>query len=331
MIRFYRSRVVDDTPQNGGVPNYDAQVIGNALDNIFPKLTVEERATGLTRYRKIFAHYVIQSPADYRNVLAFNKVQPNNDNIVYIAEGGLVEAQGNLGGKKWHGSGVLVQPLTGGESDEVEVVVREEGGFHDGDIIFVGELSGDGVTSPHFELLTAGSAEYDAGASSYTLSNLTNIAGGEVVRQSFLDPENTMVASCVDIGDLTAEAYDVVNPSAGGLLNLPIVNNIGTIGTEWTIEFLDDDGHVGVSRTAQIEDPYEFNIDEDIFIPNHRTGQNFFYIPASYWFDTGELKEGMVVTFKTTAALSAIWLKLKVEEDCPPSQGVYGVLAVVGE
>lgn len=335
MIRYYRSSTNDDTSSNGGAVNYNNQITSGALDNVFPSILEDEReGTSITRYRKIFAQYSLLTPSDLQNTIAMVKIQPDNDDIVYVASGSSVDTQGDISGYTWHGSGNLGNSLSGGVSDSIFVETKEEGGFHDEDLIFIGEISGVGWTTPYFEVLRCASATYYSISGGYVLSGITNAVSGSTVRRDFSDPDNTVVCSCIEIGSLEASAYDIANEDSPprGLINVPTVNNIGCINEEWTLEFQDDDGNFTVEGASQIlTDTTEYSVDSETNVINYRNGQPYFSIASDDWFNSTAISAGDVITFKTQAPSFAIWCKLKVGADAPASYGVYGVLSVVGE
>jgi len=344
MIKYYRASTNNDTSNNGGSisVNY-LQISNGAIDNVFPSVTEDDRsAEDLVRMRKIFGHYYLQNPDKLRNTIAFVKMQPNNDDIIYIGDGTTTDTQADIiaagggslsGGYSWHGSGVLASSLSGGSSEQIFVNTREEGGFHDDDIIFIGELGEFGYLSPYFEIVTATSAAYNSTSGGYILSGLVNAVSGGTVRKSFTDPDNTMVASCVDIGTLESDAYDLVNPVGWGLAQYPEVNNTGTIDAEWEIEVLNESGDIKISQTGgSVLGVVEYaNFGDDITVDNPHVGHPYFEIPSSSWYNTEAALEGHTITFKTKGTIYPVWLRQFVKKDSVAFHGVTFVVTTVGE
>lgn len=338
MIKFFKSKYNDDTGANGGIINVVPQQISDgAIDNIFPSVMEDEREEELTRYRKIFGQYYVLTPEVMVNTLGFVKLQPSNDDIVYMSLGSTSDTQADVVGGStsadyvWHGSGILAEALTGGTSTSIFVYTDREGGFNNDDTIFIGELGAFGYVTPYFEVMTITSAGYSETSGGYLLTGLLNATSGDTVRRSFSDPENTVVASCVEIGSLTAEAYDLVNSSvSAGLNQLPTVNNIGAINGEFEITALDDDGNIEVSiPLGALQETREYNISEEISVTNYQNGYPYFVIPTDYWF--GDLLTGDTVVFKTSAPLFSLWLKQTVPASAAAYYGVTGVISIIGE
>lgn len=331
MIRYYNASRNDDTASNGGAIRYTSQITDSALDNIFPSIEEDERESDLTRNRKIFGRYTTLIPTKYRNVYAMVKVQPTcEDDIVYISNGTATDTQADISGYTWHGSGMLGNALTGGTSDEIIVTTREEGGFNDDDIIFIGELGGDGVVTSYFELLSVTGASYSPATSGYTLTGITNTVSGDTVRRSFLTPSATVVCSCVDIGTLEAEAYDLDNSnvSGGSLIQLPDVTNLGSIDDEWTLEFTD----VGIFEVSRAGDPLadieEYTTSSTVNVMNYVMGSPYFTIEPEYW---GLTPSAGTITFKTKSTNFALWLKQFVPSGSSAYRGSTGVISTIGE
>jgi len=335
MIRYYRANVNNDTASNGGKVDYSKRIVDSGIDNVLPSILEDERDNGVDRYRKIFGHYIVIDETGTRNTLAFVKIQPNLSitDRVYMAEGTTTDTQGDIdSGYTFHGSGVLAEAVTANVSEDLFVYTREEYGFNDNDYIFICELSGDNITTSKYEVLRAASASYSEVSGGYSLGGLTNGAGGDVFRQSFLTPSATMVCSCVYLGDIIAESYDLVNPPASaykGISELPAVNNLGAIDDEWTVTFLNDDGVFELTRAGDVEYSTTGSKDSNFSPVNYYNGQPFFTILSTDWY--GTLLEGDSLSFKTKSASFPLWMFHRVASGSDSVYGVSTVISVIGE
>ncbi len=159
-IDFKKSEVVNSTTTNGGRKG-QVSITSGARCNIFPRVTLSDRTSGVTRYRKIFWCNE-NADDDSANDVLNNLLYPSNGgDRYYFGVGSQIDTQSIIGGTTepdWMGCGQLQTALSGAETSikltmSSDDYVFEPGGqlyicdkFETGQTIDTGVVVGNSVT-----------------------------------------------------------------------------------------------------------------------------------------------------------------------------------------
>ncbi|MBN1574558.1 MAG: hypothetical protein JW984_15280 [Deltaproteobacteria bacterium] len=134
--KLKKSKVINDSSANGGTMDV-VDVKNNAIENLFPHVTEEERTTGLLRYRKFFIKKETGDLVYAKLFLAYLSVGPD---YYRIKEGTDTDTQADaVGYTDWAGAGEPVAALTStsGNTTPFEVTYDNPDGVYIGSKIIV--------------------------------------------------------------------------------------------------------------------------------------------------------------------------------------------------
>ena len=327
-IAFYRSALWPDlrgsvTPaQNGGRLSSTA-IVHDTKNNVFPDVTSIQRAAGTDQYRKLFAK--VNKNGETLTVVRLSLEQPTpGDSYVLAYAGTQTDTQDAVTGRPY---GIGTITAIAGDTVTIETEADFSGAatnlqpFQAGDTVRLdmrATVAADGV----WEFAEIESVAYDATEVTIVLTAAPSgayDAGG-------------VVASAIEHADLVATASSLTASGSltydAGYLTVP---NLGAIRQTWTVTVTnastgalsvsgDTVGSVGTGATGATLAPL-----------NPATGSPYFSLAPGGW--GGTLATGNTLTFTTTPAAAAVWLRRVVPagaeaiSDDPVTLAVYGETA----
>ena len=317
-LKFYRAAVNADGPSNGG--RLSATEIASATpDNIFPGTSVDERTTGITRWRKVFAKVADAEDGTLSLAKLAISLYTKTGDSVTMHVGSQRDTENDItGSEPSHGCGYLTNSVVA--TATTLDVTMEDGAvvlFRDAEKVLIED---DGVR----EYITlAGPPAVSGNVVTLALaSGLKNSYSGGLDGNG--DP-NTRVASVYDHGDLQAIADAATITSAAGTLDEGQItlSAIGTDEQDLTLTFTsasafdltgDLMGAIGSGNTTT-----DFTPDHPDF-----TGSPLIILPAAAWGGTWAI--GDTVTIPTHPAAIPVWCKLVVPPATPAGQADWELL-----
>jgi hypothetical protein len=216
---------VSNTAANGGRLSIN-QIVTSVRNNLFPDVTEAERTAGLTRYRKLFLKVVNTDNEMLANAIIHLLTVTPADDYITMFEGTHVDTQANISSPTEYGAGVLAgAEIAGAESFDVNVKHTDMIIFRTGDRIYIS----DGVNEEYHDNVTISKS---GTVVTITLDTGSQLANGYAA--------GSVVASCIDVGDVDYDIEDFNVVSASGTYDETdniIVDNIGGIHQTWTLTF----------------------------------------------------------------------------------------------
>ncbi len=113
-IKFFKSKTVTDTPENGGRMDETKEIVSGQKYNLFPRVSYTERINGYTRYRKEFmANRNADNEIAYGALFCIIKPSNGGDRF-YIRPGTQDDTQADLSTDGWIGCGKLYTNVSAG-------------------------------------------------------------------------------------------------------------------------------------------------------------------------------------------------------------------------
>lgn len=308
-----------DSGSNGGRMTPTA-ITSAVKNNVWPDVQESERASGSTKYRKVFIHVANDDDLTLVAARVFIETPTPGDDTVTFFPGTQTDTQSSITGtERRYGAGKLnVDVAAGATSIQVLTEGASHNVFRSGDSIRISDkatVSGSG----NEQTVTI------SGAPSYS-GNVATIALSAPLSYGF-SATNTRVASLYQAGDVVGSSASLVKTSAAGtysLSNMPAVDSIGGIEQNWTITFTsstafsctgDTVGSVGTGNVGSSFQP-----------TNPSFSKPYFVIPAAAW--GGTYQAGDTVTFTTHPASIPIWERRDIPAGASSLTGnkvIYGV------
>jgi len=224
-LKWYRSQVVSNTSANGGRLSIN-QIVDSVKNNLFPDVTETERTAGLTRYRKAFLKIVNTDNEMLSNAIVHLLTVTPADDYITMFEGTHVDTQANISSPTEYGAGGLASSVESGVTEfDVNVKHTDMIIFRTGDRIYIS----DGVNEEYHDNVSI--------SKSGTVVTITLDTGSQLANAYAAD---SVVASCIEIGDIDYSIDDFNVVSTGGTYNETnniVVDNIGGIFENWTLTF----------------------------------------------------------------------------------------------
>jgi len=290
-IKFYRSIYVNDSLTNGGRIG-TVQMTDGSLNNLFRNVQSDERASGIDLYRKFFIKndnpldsalinpriYIsnISSGEDYFQIIAGT----DSDNQALVDDY-----------TDWCGSGRLNANIISGENS-LYVSCKQAYGIPSGSSLMLS----DGVQ--RVEIAMLGDPVWSG--------EIATILVDGVIGSSFV-AEETIVSTILPLNTITPTIIDWLESSGSGTYNeetYPVIlYNIGTITESWTITFISS---TEFTVTGAVTGSLGNGTITGNFVPENIIG---YYFNLNRYGWAGSWTAGDTITFKTTHAAQAVWVK----------------------
>jgi len=135
-LKWYHAQQNNDAGYNGG-PIGSEEIVNNTKNNLFPDVTQEELASGITRLRKIFLKNTNATDTLDNLVFYLEDVSPADDYFA-ISRGTDTDIQMNIDASyRWYGAGVLTQDFSAGVTNILVMPEGDEELFKTGDTIVI--------------------------------------------------------------------------------------------------------------------------------------------------------------------------------------------------
>lgn len=293
-IKFYRSKAVTDTAENGGHIDLNAEIISGVKFNLFPRVSSYERTNGAVRYRKAYmANRSTGAVPLFDAAIAITVPSRGGDRFYIKAATSHAETAESLTEGGWTGGGRLNASITAGDSSVQILFEHNDFEIADGSLLLVKSDSGKMFTS-----IIAGDAVWSG--------NVATVALASQAPDNFA-ASDTYAGVCVQLGDLGSSFENVVATSASGVFDTYslILNNIGTVEDDWTITFVSPSAfNVAGAVTGSLPSG---SISSHYQAMNPAAGDFYFNIGFQSW--GGSWQAGDRLTFTTRAAAKGFWLK----------------------
>ena len=367
-LKWYKSAVVNDTPNNGGVMSSN-EIADGVKNNVWPDASPDERAAGSVKYRKTFIKVANEDNLTLITPKIFIETPTHGDDSVVLVAGTQTDTQSEaVGYTQFFGSGYLLRDVAAGDVT-LDVIVEDGNGQTPSKAFFLDvkrwicrtaacfsrsfrkdrkygplqkpdhEIFWDGVLVRISDQAGGdGNSEFvrlaDSNAVSWNGNQATlTFETGVSLTHAYL-ASDTKVASVIESDDIVASMSGWSEASYAGTYNdvrsALILDGVGTIEQTWTLTWLDASGYVCVGDTVgYVGNGISDGID---FAPNNPDfNQPYFTLRNGTHVWCGNWGAGDVVIFRTCPAAIGIWEKRTI----PPGAGSrYGnalVVVVVGD
>lgn len=279
-----------------------SEVPSGVSSNLFPNVSVSERAAGVVKYRKLFFKNANADNIPLLNARVWQDSNtPGQDRVAFCPVSQRLTQSGLTGGEAYYGMGLLFAGvLAGAASLQVEVEDGTVTLFRNGDLVRVSNrVDPFSVGDEHW-------ARIDQAPS--VSGNVVTIHLDVPVPVAFLS--GAKVSSAYEAGEVkpTLSGASVTSGSGVFTSSLITLSNIGTVEQSWTLTFTsasafdiagDTLGAVGSGNTSS-----------GAAITNPQLGQPYFTLPAAAL--TGAFQAGDTVTFSTHPSAVPLFLKRDV-------------------
>lgn len=292
-IKFYRSKVVTDTDENGGAIDLAKEVISGVKFNLFPRVTSFERTSGKVRYRKAFIANRAQAAEPAFDACIALTVPSEGGDRFYIKKAEKNDVQEEIIDSQWTGGGKLYADITAGQSSLQILFPFNDYQINQGDMLLVKSDTG---------------AMFTAKVESASWSgNVAMISIDSQAPDNF-SSSNTYGGICIELGDLEAKAENFSVVSSSGIFageEGVSVTNKGTVDDDWTITFVSPTSFnvsgalTGALPSGTISAHYQ---------PMNSAGGSFYFVLGQLIWN-GTWKAGDRFTFSTKSASNGFWLK----------------------
>ena len=157
-LKMYRSALISDTAASNGGLLSSSEVVSGVNNNIFPDAPQAERATGSTKYRKVFFKNANASDLVLLNPRVFLDKYTPGDDAVYFFSGTQSDLQSDIGTPKIYGAGKLdANAAAGATSINVLIESAARQFFSSGDLIRITDKADVGSTGQEEFVTVSGS------------------------------------------------------------------------------------------------------------------------------------------------------------------------------
>lgn len=322
-LRVFRAATNNDTAANGGEISIVESVSG-VSGNLFPRVSLSERNSGITRLRKAF-HRVnnADSRTFYDSHLFMFKHTPAVDAVTFFL-GTTTDTQGDVtpAVEDHYGAATLVNGVSAGATElEVTPEQDEYDVFRNGERIYITSKSTyEGSGDEEYAYVTNVA---DGGGGSKILTVSSPLLNAYVT-------STCRIASVMDSGDIDTDASILSEIVAGsGELNPEMVSvrQRGSLYDEVTFTFTSATnftcsgakaGAMGTGSTGSTFAPV-----------NPNTSSAFFSIPSGAW--SGTFADGDTITIRTVPAILPVFYVQQVPELSPAFSGNSFTMVFAGE
>lgn len=304
-LKFYQSKVVNDTTSNGG--RISTNLITSGLSNSWwPNFTEAQLASGATQWRKSFLRIDnANNDIGYNVRVCLQKPTPGSDKL-YFAKGTQSDIQSGTGSLGLYGSGKLdASVLTGVSTITVLLEDAAVTIFRAADLIRISDqvltVSGGAVT------VTSGNAEVKVINTVSVSGSIATITLTSALSYDFA-ATNTYVSSMISEPTVTGTTTGKVVTSTLGTFveaNM-VVGNLGSLYQTLTFTFTSASAFTVASDEVTLSTTTG-SISSTYAPTNVAVGASYFSIPPSCWTGTWALGDTLVIT--TIPACIPVWEK----------------------
>ena len=325
-LKWYKSKVVTNTPSNGGKMS-TVNIVGGVKNNIFPDVSQAERIAGMIRYRKIFAKLTNAADEVLINPgLHVKQFTPAQDRVeIFMAT--QTDTQNDIvGSERKYGAGFLTTGVAAGATvctltlEDASQAIFDTSGTND---IYISDGTNQeyhtGVTATQAGdqvTLTLASGHMFANTYVHTTTVVASVIYGTITE---LEPtSDAMTVSSAGDG-----AYDESTATGTPLEG----SNIGAVEDTFTLTFTSgtafdcvgsESGSVGSGNTSSDFAP----INSDFSVA-------YFTLRSGGW--TGTWASGDTLVIDTHPAGIPMWAKQTVPAGCNSFSGDNFILRFGGE
>jgi hypothetical protein len=298
-LKYYQSKVVNDTSSNGG--RISTTLIPSGQSNTWwPNITEAQLASGVTQYRKSFMRVDnANDDVGYNCRIGLWKPTPGSD-FLYLIKGTHTDTQASVGSTLYGAGSLDASVLTGVSAIDVLVEDGATTIFRAGDLIRISDQTTVGGSG------NAEIKEIDTGGVS-VLGDVVTLTLTSSLANDYSDT-NTWVCSLIEEATVTGTTTGkTVTSTAGTFAEASmVVGNLGSLYQVVTFTF--------TSATA-----FTVTSDEVTFSPNTGAvgstyaptnvgvGASYFSVPPACWGGTYQSGDTVVIT--TIPACVPIWEK----------------------
>ncbi len=297
-LKWYKAQTTTNTAANGGKMG-EVQIVNAIRNNLFPDISEEQRTAGVTRYRKAFLKVANPDNHTLANSLIHLITKTPADDYVHIFEGTQTDTQGDISSPVEYGIGSLNLAIVAGDTT-CEILLDDDSQeiFHNGCSIWISNGTHENY---HHNV----SISKDGAICNITLDS------GDGFLNNF-SSANTLIASCIDSGDIIGDVDDFTNDSSYGVLDETKIqtDNIGSIEENWTLTFTSatnfscSGASLGVIGSGSTNSNYS---------PNNPVHNEPYFVIESDGF-SGSFEEHDIIEFRTSPAAFPVWFKKIVPE-----------------
>lgn len=288
-LKFYQSKVVNDTNSNGGRIT-TTEILSGQSNAWWPNLTEAQLATGLTQYRKSFLR--VNNSDDltgYNCRIGLWKPTPGSDEL-YLFAGTQTDIQSDISSPDLYGAGKLDVSVLAGVS-EIDVLV-EDGTttiFRAGDLIRISDQTSVG---------SGGNAEYkviDTGGVSVAGDVVTLTLTSALAND--YSSTNTYVSSIYETAEVKCSTTGKVVTSTAGTFDesLMTLNNLGTLYQTLTFTFTSASAFTVTSDELTLS-PNTGSTASTYAPVNLAVGLPYFSVSPGAWGGTFAANDTVVIT-----------------------------------
>lgn len=312
---FRLAATANDSSSNGGRPSATLKTLSNFL----PRVSSQERAAGLTRYRALYPHVAnSDNRALVNSGICLLRI-PEGDARLMFFPGTYTDTQASISPARLYGAGYLSAGASSGD-EEIDVLFEDgtDTGIQALDVIMIARMSvsGDTATIQQFEMATVESVAGAGDTKTLTLS--APLASGFDASQS-TDADDYLTAYTIVSAvyffppEIQAGYSGFTVTSTGGTYNHtanPIqFDGRSAIYQQWTLTFTSATAFNLVGDTLGAVG--SGNITSNLAPVNPDFSQPYFTLQSSGW--NGAFTAGNTVTFLTTPAMPPkVWAKFIV-------------------
>lgn len=304
-LKFYKPATVNDTSSNGGIMSTLAAdyLTSGGSQITFANVLASERASGSTKYRKVFMKVANDSDLTLSNPQVWLDAPTGADDWVVFFAGTQTDTQGDIGSPRIYGAADLKTSITGGATSTIVVTVEDTtvtGMFADGDTIRITDMTDPTSGTGNEEFLTVTGTPSVSG-DEVTITVTSNVAASYTAGSAW-------VQSIYSTSDVVCSVDNWVETLGGTYdeTTYPVLcDNIGTIEQTWTITFTDATNFTVAGNT--VGSLASGTTGGDYAPSNAEFTKPYFTLYSAGW--GGTMVNGNTLVFQTHPATIPIWEK----------------------
>lgn len=322
-IKAYRSTTVNDGSSNGGRLS-SVEIVSGQIGGLFPNVSPAERASGITRYRKLFMKVANDDDITLQSPYVFQTKNTAGQDRVCFFPATQRDTQSSItGSERKYGCGVLKTTVSSGVTTCVATV--EDGAtilFANGDKVRISDQATLGA-SGNEDIVTLSATPSVSG------NDVTLTFSGSALPHGFA--AGAFISSIYQPSDVKPVVDNFSVSSTGGTYNnvsQPILgDSIGTVEQTWTGTFTSDTTYTVSGDTLGT---VGFGSVSSDFSPINPSMLKPFFKIASAGF-SGAFLTGDTFTFQSHPAAVPIWMRQVVPAAATVASGNVTDICLTGE
>lgn len=310
-LKFYQSKVVNETSTNGG--RISTTLIPSGQSNAWwPNYTEAQLASGVSQYRKSFLRIDNANNDIGYNVRIGLQVPTAGNDMLYISKGTQIDTQADVAALDWYGAAKLdASVLTGVSTITVLLEDTAVEIFRAGDLVRISNqvLSVvNGVVT-----VVSGNAEVKEIDSVTVEGSVATIVLTGAISYDF-SATNTYVSSLIAEATVTGTTASKVVTSVAGTFDATqmVVGNLGSIYQVVTLTFTSATAFTATSDEVTFS-PNTGSIASTYAPTNVGVGASYFSIPPACW--GGTFAAGNTVVITTVPPCVPVWENRVLDAD----------------